>query len=466
MKTIFTKGFLMYLLVITGMLMTSCKEKLSVSPAADITFSSSGGEYVLKVESSTDWYARLGGSSSWLSLDKHDGSGDGTITVTAKANESFNPRSNKLRIYDESREVEFNFNITQEELSKQSVLTEDAWKCAKESSTEYENNKKINQSTTEPNYAFEFTSEDEYTIWEKKGYFYESTEQGTWNIEDNILTINDGIDTKEHKILQMTSTKLRIEYTEVSGSYKKVIIRELTKDPHLVLSDEFQLSDYYINMHSKETYQIHTTGTDVSYTSSNPYAAVVDENGLVTALFVGTTTIEVTANEGTHTLTVNVTPRHTYYKEPCLDFTKTKDQIKSMYSGKYYYNDVALFYPQNYESYFHAYIFEDNALTYSDILAKGASYDKAEQYVAERYCWVYYDEERGINLFSNLENMIVALYPYSTNWEIGSGYCIEYFPFDFSEMETANERRMAVKRQLPTFAKGLTDISSALMLAE
>ena len=461
----------MYLLVMTGMLMTSCKEKLSVSPTADITFSSSGGDYVLKVKSSTDWYARLSSSSSWLSLDKHEGSGDGTITVTAKANESFNPRSSKLNIYDESREVEFNLNVTQEALSKQSVLTEDAWKCTKETYVEYENNKKTQSGTTEPNYAFEFISEDEYTIWEKEGHFYQSAEQGTWNIEGNTLTIDDGIDVKEYKVLQMTTTKLRIEYTEVSGSYKKVTTRELTKDPYWVSPDDgFQLSDYYIEMHSEDTYQIHTTGTDASYTSSNPYAAVVDENGLVTALFVGTTTIEVTANEGTHTLTVNVTPRHTYYKEPCLDFTKTKEQIKSMYSGDYYYNDVALFYPQNNESYFHGYIFDGSTLTASTIYAKGASYEKAGQYVAERYCWQYdfYDEETDTHFdyFSNLEDMIVALAPYSIGDARGSGHLIMYFPYDFSEMETANERRMAVKRQIPTFTKGFTDISSALMLAE
>lgn len=465
MKTKFTQKIFMLVCVMTCVFMTSCKDKLSVSPAADISFSASGGERLLKIKSNTDWFARVDGS--WLSLDKNEGSGDGTVTVTAKPLTGFNSRKSKLSIYDGGHEIEFNFNVTQEGLTKKGILEDNVWLSTQEVRADVDGG---NSETIDSPLTIDFGTDGTYVTYEKDVHFWTERARGTWNVKDNLLTMESSVDTKECEIIHITATKLKLRYTEnyldkTTNRYlEKKVTREFNRDEYWVSPSEYQLSSYKVDLHSEDTYQIYTTGTDVSYTSADPFVAVVDEEGLVTAMFLGETTITVTANEGTHTLKVNVTPRYTYYEAPCLDFTKTKSQISEMYSGRYYYNDVSLLYPKG--TYYHGYFFDGNALIASCIYAEGASYEKVRQYVAERYFFVIYDEDRDMGVYSNYEDMFVYILSYGASTPLKGGHLIQYQPFDFSEEKNVDERRMAVRERLPMQPMELSDFSSAITYAE
>lgn len=84
-------------------------------------------------------------------------------------------------------------------------------------------------------------------------------------------------------------------------------------------------------LYQSETSLITSNGTNVTYQSRNPYVATVDDEGLVTANFVGETIIDVKADEGKAEFKVTVNGKYHTFDEPCHDWTKTRSQVFAMH---------------------------------------------------------------------------------------------------------------------------------------
>lgn len=87
------------------------------------------------------------------------------------------------------------------------------------------------------------------------------------------------------------------------------------------------------SLYSLETTTITSNGTNVTFTSRDPYVAGVDESGVVTARFVGETIIDVVASEGSAEFKVSVIPKYNTFTEPCHDWTKKSNEVFSIYSN-------------------------------------------------------------------------------------------------------------------------------------
>lgn len=95
---------------------------------------------------------------------------------------------------------------------------------------------------------------------------------------------------------------------------------------------QLNLNTTQVEMYALDEHLITSDGTNVHFSSRNPYIATVNETtGVVTARTIGETIIDVTADQGNAVLKVIVKPKHHLYTEPCVDFTKTKDEIVSMF---------------------------------------------------------------------------------------------------------------------------------------
>ena len=89
--------------------------------------------------------------------------------------------------------------------------------------------------------------------------------------------------------------------------------------------------DSVILMHG-QTYQIQaTSSTPLTYESKNDFHAVVDETGLVKAMFVGETTILISNGIDTKSFRVNVLPEQHLYREPENFNGATLSDLISMY---------------------------------------------------------------------------------------------------------------------------------------
>ncbi|WP_424493515.1 Ig-like domain-containing protein [Salinimicrobium sp. GXAS 041] len=70
-----------------------------------------------------------------------------------------------------------------------------------------------------------------------------------------------------------------------------------------------------------------TSETPVTYSSNDEYHAEVSADGLITARFVGQTTIELTNEDETKEIAVTIEPRSTLYPDPNLEFGISQKEL-------------------------------------------------------------------------------------------------------------------------------------------
>ena len=87
----------------------------SVTPLSDIVFNTENSSQKIKIKCSGDWYIIVDGApGGWLVLDKKEGNGDATVTVTVRANPNFESRKCVLRIGNyEDTEIIINVTLRQ-----------------------------------------------------------------------------------------------------------------------------------------------------------------------------------------------------------------------------------------------------------------------------------------------------------------------------------------------------------------
>ena len=97
----------------------------------------------------------------------------------------------------------------------------------------------------------------------------------------------------------------------------------------LSCTKELLLNTTEVTMFSLDKHIITSDGTNVSFSSQNPFVASVNEtSGQVTAMHIGETYIDVVADQGTSRVKVNVLAKYNIITDPILDWNATKEEIK------------------------------------------------------------------------------------------------------------------------------------------
>ena len=210
---------------------------------------------------------------------------------------------------------------------------------------------------------------------------------------------------------------------------------------------EFELSETSVSLNQGDQYTIgYENGTNLVYTSDNPYVASVDDEGVVTAHFVGEATIDVVASEGRQSLRINVVPLHTVYEEPYVDFSMTKSEVMTMYGDSYLgYNDSGMVFFEGKGKYAYGYLFIDGDLQCIYVWCKYTSIDEVLDFLDERYYYV--GEEEDFHMHTNWQDMAIGSGEYKGHPNFGFGTMVFYYPIDFSAM--------AISRGVAMFKSGL-----------
>lgn len=430
---------LLLVFIIVGVV--SCQnEPLSVSPMSDLVFGYKADSVMLKVSGDVDW--SISASSTWVEITNKTGGEGDVIMVKVPLNQSFYDRKCVLNIHDSGYYNEIQLNITQK---GNKVLG--AWSCEHTQYTRFEDDVLIEDGVKAIPVTLVLMPDGSFVRWEKDGFFWEEKETGLYSVEDDMLYLESADNWEEYSIIHLDPLELVLvcdkEYLDGSTmkNVKESIRYEFYRNGEWVAPEEgLLLKDYSATLYAADTFRIISNGKDVSYRSKNQYVANVDGNGLITANFVGETIVEVLSKEGSTEFFVDVEPRYSYCKEPTLDFSKTKGQIKDMYYFTSGYYDLGDLIVAPVDNYFYGYLFDGDVLASICIFAKGVSYTRASGFLGERY--YYLGAESEMEFYSNLEDRVVALYEYSTDSDLGSGYIMEYVAYseDSSDGNASNHR--------------------------
>lgn len=188
------------------------------------------------------------------------------------------------------------------------------------------------------------------------------------------------------------------------------------------------------SLYSGDIHMITTDGTNVSFKSRNPYIASVNEaTGKVTALTIGSTIIDIIADQGHAELFVQVKAKYNTYVEPCVDFFTSKSSIISKLGIPDSETDggIIYIYPDNEKHFADMYMFENNKLVGSCVLIHQDYAVEAMNFLGERYIPAGTDD--GIYVFANGISMeSVTMTVSFTKMSGYKLYMVMYMPYSYS----------------------------------
>ena len=162
------------------------------------------------------------------------------------------------------------------------------------------------------------------------------------------------------------------------------------------------LEETSTTLHYGETYQINAECENpITYSSENEYHATVSEEGLVTANFVGATTITLASEFDTKTFEVTVAPVSDLYPEPEIEFSESRDSIIARFGEPDAEVEGAIAYG-NYSanSTMLMVMFDEEELVQYYAVVFAAEYsDELDTFLSERY--LFAQEEDGIKIYIN-----------------------------------------------------------------
>ena len=173
-------------------------------------------------------------------------------------------------------------------------------------------------------------------------------------------------------------------------------------DPDPEVEAVITLEETSATLHYGETYQIVAEcESPITYTSENEYNATVSEDGLVTANFVGSTTITLESESDTQTFEVTVEPVSDLYPEPEIEIGETKESILEKFGtpgaevegaiGYQGYSDNAPMLMVMFDE-------EDLVVSYGVIIGIDHEED-LNTFLSERY--MFAQEEEGVRIYMN-----------------------------------------------------------------
>lgn len=197
------------------------------------------------------------------------------------------------------------------------------------------------------------------------------------------------------------------------------------------------LSTTSATLHNGETYKIQAQcDNTITYSSGNEYHAKVSSSGVVTAQYVGNTTITLKSKDDTKTFSVNVSPRSNLYPKPNINFGETRSSVISKLGTPASTTSNAI----GYTSYsanapILAVLFDNNNCVSAYSLLIYSTYaSELSTFIRERYVYVTYSD--GLYLFINslsasTATMIVGYGQYNSNYSQSI-----YIPYDKKDAYT------------------------------
>lgn len=169
-------------------------------------------------------------------------------------------------------------------------------------------------------------------------------------------------------------------------------------------SSNYSLSkkEIVINYHETSNIEVLPSSQGFMFSSENKYIAKVDDAGEVYGVLCGETFINVSNSKDNFSdkCKVTVVPTITAYREPCLNFGCSKEEVKAYEKRKIATetNDGITFYGENDGIYLIMYIFDNNKLSGLGLLFNTSSKTNTMEHLKQRYRTGYGEE--GLYLIS------------------------------------------------------------------
>lgn len=184
---------------------------------------------------------------------------------------------------------------------------------------------------------------------------------------------------------------------------------------------KIELSTGSVTLHKGEKYSLNATSKKtITYKSSDDYHAFVDNKGVITANFVGSTSVNLETDKDNKDVRVQVAPVSNLYDEPDFDFGMDVHSVIQKYGEPY-----QIEYDESSHTYMYAYVVDNvKAPLLVVFLVNGyvrgygvyVDYDEMVElatFIDERYN--YYMTNSGIKYYINalsIENCTMAVAKY------------------------------------------------------
>lgn len=180
-------------------------------------------------------------------------------------------------------------------------------------------------------------------------------------------------------------------------------------EPDPVEEALIMLEETSATLHYGETYQINAECENpITYSSEDEYYASVSEDGLVTANFVGATTINLESEFDAQTFEVTIAPVSELYPEPEIEIGESKESIIERFGEPIAEADGAIGY-QDYSdnTTMLMVLFDENDLVEDYALILEVEFEEElETFLSERYLFV--QETEGMKIYVNALNPVEA----------------------------------------------------------
>ena len=151
-----------------------------------------------------------------------------------------------------------------------------------------------------------------------------------------------------------------------------------------------------------ETYQINAECENpITYSTENEYVAMVSEDGLITANFVGSTIINLESEFDTKNFEVTVEPVSDLYPEPEIEFGESRESIIEKFGEPDAETEEAVGYFDYSENTTMMMVMfdEDDLVEYYVVIFDVDFSDELDTFLSERY--LFAQEEEGIKVYIN-----------------------------------------------------------------
>ena len=189
-------------------------------------------------------------------------------------------------------------------------------------------------------------------------------------------------------------------------------------------------------LHHGETYQISAQCENpITYSSANEYHAKVSSSGVVTAQYVGSTTVTLQSEDDTKSFSVTIAPKSNLYPEPNIRFGETKSSIISRFGTPDSSTDTGVGYIDYSTSAPGLLVMFDENDCVEDyaVIVKTEYSSELGTFLSERYFFIGYSD--GLTAYMNAlttssATMMVGSKLYNINY-----WVTLYMPYDGSKKE-------------------------------
>lgn len=173
-------------------------------------------------------------------------------------------------------------------------------------------------------------------------------------------------------------------------------------EPNPEVEAVITLEETSVVLHSGDTCQIQAECEfPITYSSENEYYATVSEEGLVTANFVGATTINLEAEGDSKTFEVTIEPVSNLYPEPEIEIGMSKDSIIGIFGEPVVEEDGILGFTDYSENVtmLMVMIDEEDLVTDYAVILETSFEEELDTFLGERYLFV--QEQEGMKIYIN-----------------------------------------------------------------